>query len=244
MVALLHSIALVSFTIALGTGCRPAEKEFEDKRGANRFISLTGEASYLPYARDEVLDPEAFDDVLEGEPLPEGTEPDAEGSDAETDPATETEDTTEDTTDSDGKLTKICADLVGVSVKKVKIAGNQPSVSMRSGEAVAVKLTGNKAFLSLNLIGGRENGIEGICVFLAGNQAEAMITTNVNVGTLVYIGRGNRTKGQVTIGEGYQLQRSYVDLSGNQSQLSIDGDGQYFCPVPRQSGHDTSFTCQ
>lgn len=140
---------------------------------------------------------------------------------------------------------KACAEILGVPVTQVHLVSQESDITVQQNGVIAVKLTGNKSRLNLNLAGTAEGAkVKGVCLFLAGNQSTADVKVGLEVGTLVYVGRGNQSQGTVTVAEAGVIQKLAGDLSGNQSRLSITGAGDHPCEKVRTRGNDSSFVCQ
>jgi hypothetical protein len=137
-----------------------------------------------------------------------------------------------------------CATLNGVSAESIKLAGNQTQISVSSASVVAVKLTGNESRLSLEIKGSAKSRIGAICIFLAGNQTDALIQNHIQIGRLVYVGRGNQSHTEFLTVEGASLQDVIGDLAGNQAGLSISGEGEFSCGHVRLKGRSSSYECR
>ena len=127
-----------------------------------------------------------------------------------------------------------CAQIFKTDESSVRVIdGGLGSSQQRisSTDVVMVKLTGNKSEYVLSLKGS-SSSLKGICLFVTGNQSQATISIEgASVGAIVYIGRGNQSRGQVTIDDGDDgdVGQLVVDLSGNQSSFTLDSDGGFDC---------------
>lgn len=140
---------------------------------------------------------------------------------------------------------KRCAKLSGVPVSYVKIAGSLNNIELHPASVVFLKVTGNLNRATLNLISNQENTMGGLCVFLAGNQAEVKVKTNIILEKLVYIGRGNESKGLFTIESTGNIQQSYIDLSGNQNAVYFNSENDDFtCPTAKVRGDALGVVCE
>jgi len=137
---------------------------------------------------------------------------------------------------------KACAKLNGVSVDRVKVTGNKSSASLTSNTVVAIKLSGNQTYLDLNLAG--RGSIAGMCIFVTGNQAIASVNTAVRLGNLIYIGRGNRSSGDIEVKASGEVSNIVADLRGNRASLSIHGEGIYNCNKANVIDKTGGFRCQ
>ena len=135
-----------------------------------------------------------------------------------------------------------CAKLNGVSKERVKVVGNQSSATITANSVLAIKVAGNRSDLSLSLGGSGE--IAAICLFVAGNQSRATIDVDVAMGNLIYVGRGNQSRGDVSVGQDGSLSNIVANLSGNQAALNVGGTGSYSCAKAVVKGNRSSMTCQ
>jgi len=207
--------------------------------------------------------PEAIDvasafDSLDGEPLPINLQTNAVGKDdanvgtsSDTEPLGNATATTQAGSEPLGPLTTeqpsaqelaACARLQGVAVGTIMIVGNQPDVKITQNAVAAIKLAGNKPHLELSLVGPESARIGGLCLFLAGNQAEAQVTLGVEAGRIIYIGRGNLSHSDISLTRA--LDFLAVDLAGNQASLHVSGSGSHPCPAARLSGNGSHFECE
>jgi hypothetical protein len=145
----------------------------------------------------------------------------------------------------EGEL-RACAKLQGVSVDRVKVAGNQNNMSLTSSSVAAIKITGNQNSVSLMLAGAADARLAGVCIFLAGNQARIDVDVGLNLERLVYVARGNQSHGELALSGNGTIGAMAVDLSGNGASLHISGDGAAsICDAAqvRQKGKGTKLLC-
>jgi hypothetical protein len=179
--------------------------------------------------------------VLESAPITAGGNPD----DAEVESnMIEVESNIADHEDPNPSEINACAELNGVKADSIRLVGNQTQLKISSASVIAIKLTGNQSTLSLELRGPAPTKIAGICVFLAGNESDALIVNHIQVGRLIYVGRGNQSHTEFLTIAGASLGDVVGDLSGNQAGLSISGDGEYNCGNVRLKGRSSTYACQ
>jgi hypothetical protein len=116
-----------------------------------------------------------------------------------------------------------CAKLHGAKESSVKIIGHKEQESITSDVITAVRLTGNHPTLTLNYgKAGELSKIAGVCIFAAGNQASATINlVGVTLGSVVFVGRGNKPIVTVNVDATSELTKIFADLRGNNSVLSV-----------------------
>ncbi len=139
-----------------------------------------------------------------------------------------------------------CAQEHGVAKDRIMIVGDRNSMSLTTDKVVAIKLAGNQAHLDLHLAakaGSETRRLAGLCLFLTGNQASATIQSDLDIGTLHYKGRGNRSRAVVFFAAGTALSKLDGDLGGNQAELVLDGPGHYPCQSVRVHGNASKFIC-
>jgi hypothetical protein len=143
----------------------------------------------------------------------------------------------------------LCAAHFGVSSQKVVVAGNQTTESRNIDDAsiVAVKLTGNKTELNLLIqsLNGN-NAMQGLCIFLAGNQTRVQVALETHLRGLVVYARGNQASAQINLGSSGSLGALYADLKGNEPQIAVQTNGQFACDssIVKTKGNGGSYTCQ
>ena len=125
----------------------------------------------------------------------------------------------------------------------IRVVGNRTVRTITAGSVIALKVTGNQTRAVVSLGDDSERRVAGICLFVSGNQGDVELKAGLKVGRLVYIGRGNETKGQVTFFGSGQLDQLAVDLSGNRSSLALSGLGTRSGDAVRLSGHQASYSC-
>jgi hypothetical protein len=143
----------------------------------------------------------------------------------------------------DGEDRSACAKEFGVSAERIHIAGQHNDVTIATGSVVYIKVTGNQNTVTLNLEGDDGARIEGLCIFLAGNQPEIKVNANVAIGRIVYIGRGNQSHGSINVAAGCSVDDVQADLAGNQSQLVVEGDGDFKCTNGKSKGNKPDLRC-
>lgn len=136
---------------------------------------------------------------------------------------------------------KACARIAGVAESRLKVAGSQKDVTVSATDILVAKITGNQNRLALNFRGEAGMRLAGICVFLAGNQAEVEIKSNLIIGRILYTARGNQSTGLIVAEEAGNVEEMIVDLGGNGASLNVAGVAS--CPAPRLKGNSASFKC-
>lgn len=134
---------------------------------------------------------------------------------------------------------QICASKLGISSDRLHIAGSSKLESMSINKGLVAKVTGNQNRLNLNISG--EGKIPGVCVFLAGNKNELHLKTQLSLANILLISRGNQSKAYIQVEKGSSVDSINWDARGNQASLSIQGEGDYPCPV---SGFQGQLSCE
>lgn len=137
----------------------------------------------------------------------------------------------------------LCAKLTGVDAKQIHVMGNQTSKSITANSVIAARVTGNRSNLNLNLQGGEETYVRGLCLFVAGNQGSAKVNVGLHLGQLLYVGRGNRSRGEVYVAANGKIDQVVANLSGNATTLQVAGPGNYYCAASRVSGNSGGVSC-
>ena len=189
---------------------------------------------------DLVLDPTEDDGADSGG---DSGDPNQDGGNGDDTPPSESDNEASIPSESDIDL---CSRHFRVNSTKVKGVNfqNGSSLGVGDGEIMAIKLTGNQTRLDLNLVGNEDQIIRGICVFMAGNRSQLNLNAQIDLGGLVYYGRGNRSTGAINIAEGHRLTKLYVDLAGANPQLTLSGAGEYPCDPVRLRNKKAEFHCQ
>lgn len=143
---------------------------------------------------------------------------------------------------------RACAALQGVSEDKIMIVGHKGrEVKLEqatSTSVIAYKLVGDRPRLVLDLVGGPTASLGGLCLFLTAHQSQAQVSLDVNVGRLVYIGRGDQSKGIVEVKTNRKLSSLAADLAGNKPSLRLFGEGDYPCSIVKTRGNNPEFICR
>lgn len=135
----------------------------------------------------------------------------------------------------------LCSHLFrGQAKKLVVISADEKNTALEldATTALAIKVSGNQKALSLNL-----SGIErmaGICIIATGNQPKISIVTDVSVGKLAYIGRGNLSDGRIIFQNDRTLDTSYIELKGNGQNLTLEGVESSHCDAAVVKGNSAN----
>lgn len=136
-----------------------------------------------------------------------------------------------------------CGKLAHVKAEQVLEVGDSDA-SIKPGSVVALRLTGNMPSLKLNLVSKEKVSVGAVCLFLAGNQAKVdVVLSNVELGKLIYVGRGNQPIVSATVDETSAIKTIEADLAGNQAKLVVGGAGSFPCEKARLRGNKTEFVC-
>ncbi len=134
-----------------------------------------------------------------------------------------------------------CSKITGASVSSIRLTGKNTARKITSSDVLAIKLAGSRSDLDLSLAGA--SSIRGLCLFLAGNESRATVNVGVHLGSLVYIGRGNRSSANIVIEQGGSLGALAGDLNGNSANLSIFGGEDFPCETVLQRNSKSNFQC-
>jgi hypothetical protein len=125
------------------------------------------------------------------------------------------------------------------NIKRIIVAGSKKQINVDADSVLAIRITGNQNRVDIKTLS--EANIGGLCFFLAGNQSQMSLTIDqASVGALFYRARGNQTSGEVLVNKDAKLNHTKVDLGGNNTKLSISGDGDYSCPSIKQKNGKAS----
>jgi hypothetical protein len=147
----------------------------------------------------------------------------------------------------DESFTERCTTMSGAPARFLVIHGTHSNQEIRLEGVVALKIVGDQANVRLRL-DGSQSYVKALCVWMAGNESTLKADVHTNVGSLLYVGRGNETTSQIIVGSFGSISKSLsVDLGGTNTQLTIvqkDG-GSCIKPDPLiLSGKDALFTLQ
>jgi hypothetical protein len=92
---------------------------------------------------------------------------------------------------------------------------------------IGVRLSGNKQKFELNVSGVER--LAGVCILATGNQPKVSIVSDVDLGFLVYMGRGNQSQGSIVLSNNHKLETSFIELKGNGNTLSLTGVASTHC---------------
>ena len=116
---------------------------------------------------------------------------------------------------------------------------------IKESEVIALKINGNQESLVIDLVAEQSDRLQGVCLFLAGNQASLTLNVGIDLQRFVFIGRGNKSRGLVSVKEGASIHSLKADLKGNQTELHLEGDGDYPCePEQEKRGNARGYSCQ
>lgn len=123
-----------------------------------------------------------------------------------------------------------CAAAAGINKTRVKVSGNQKSLTMVPGDAFALKVTGNQNVVNLKMTGDAPGArVSAICLFLAGNQSHVTMDIGVSVGKIFIKARGNKALVEGAISKDGVIENLQVDANGNQPSIVLKGEGTYPC---------------
>ncbi|MBC7658697.1 MAG: hypothetical protein H7249_03230 [Chitinophagaceae bacterium] len=133
-----------------------------------------------------------------------------------------------------------CAKLAGVSSDQVKVNGSVKDIKLTSQQPLALKVTGNKNLVTLNLATqAPATQVKAICLFLAGNQNSVNILVGIHVGAIFVKARGHLAKVEIQTTKDSVIESIDMDAQGNGGSLSIAGEGSFPC-----DGLNPSIICQ
>lgn len=92
---------------------------------------------------------------------------------------------------------------------------------------IAVRLSGNQQKFELNISGVER--VAGVCILATGNQPKVSIVSDVDLGYLLYMGRGNQSAGSIVLSNSHKLEASFIELKGNGNTLNLDGVATTHC---------------
>ncbi len=92
---------------------------------------------------------------------------------------------------------------------------------------IAVRLSGNQQNFELNISGVER--VAGVCILATGNQPKVSIVSDVDLGYLLYMGRGNKSAGSIVLSNSHKLESSFIELKGNGNTINLDGVAQTHC---------------
>jgi hypothetical protein len=155
--------------------------------------------------------------------------------------------TTNDTNSLNRQEQRLCARLQGVETDDVQLADQPANIQLTEESIYGFKILGNQSILDIQMIGLQDHKTQGICVFLAGNQPEAMIQIDqITVSRLIIIARGNQAKATINYLNGGSTDQQMIDMSGNRASVAITGANPLTCQetLLRRQGENTEFSCQ
>lgn len=147
--------------------------------------------------------------------------------------------------DADKALAKACAPhFRGIGSKIKVLSADRPnaSVTISPDTVIAFHLRGNNDRIELNL--GASEGIAGLCLILNGSESQAIVNSASGFQKLVYVGRGNMSKTQLSMLDGAGIGAMNIELSGNQPKLEIRGVAEGGCSAAKVKGNAASLICK
>ena len=137
-----------------------------------------------------------------------------------------------------------CAAHFGGEDDDVKEVSDSGKYSIHDNDIIAIRVTGNGPDLEVDIGDDDRVHIRGVCIFVAGNQSTVRVNMKSDCGGLLYKGRGNQSRGIVTVAKDRDLDRVNGSLAGNQSYLEVGGEGRYPQGDVEQSGHGSNYVCR
>jgi hypothetical protein len=118
--------------------------------------------------------------------------------------------------------------LKGFASKVLVISAEDALSSLNIGPdtALAIRLSGNRASLSLTL--GVGQPLAGICFVMRGHESFAQLTTASDVKKLVYLAAGDESKGDIQL-NGAALGEARIELTGHAPSLNLQGVDSEVC---------------
>jgi hypothetical protein len=136
-----------------------------------------------------------------------------------------------------------CGKIIGVDQSQIiHISGNLSQINIRPTSVIALKINGNLSKVSLDL-SKTTGSIQGICLFLAGNQPNLDLDLGVTVGRLLYVARGNRSLSSIRLEASGDIRSSFFDLRGNSPSVVLSGASNLLCSAAAVFGDRGLFTC-
>lgn len=138
-----------------------------------------------------------------------------------------------------------CAANLGLKdASRIHLVNSQSQVTLtRPGDAILVKLSGNRTSLDLNIASvgshGEEGGqkLAGVCVVLRGNQSKISVKVNAIMGAIDIDARGNMSRAHIEIAANASVQSIRADLGGNDARVEIVDQSSAGCQqVEAQNG--------
>lgn len=144
---------------------------------------------------------------------------------------------------SDEQTMQLCSNLFQGKAKYIKLIRSTDSASAiqaNSETVIAVRLSGNQTKFGLN-VGGSQK-LAGLCIVAVGNMPTTDISSSVNMGQIVYVGRGNQSQASFAFSNA-TLDTAYVNLKGNSHLVSFDGVGASVCSSLDQNQGKSTIDC-
>ena len=144
----------------------------------------------------------------------------------------------------DEQTMKLCSELFKGKAKYIKMIHSPDSVATlqaNSKTVIAVRLSGNQAKFDLN-VGGSQK-LAGLCILATGNMPSTKISSSVDMGQIVYVGRGNQSRASFAFNAS-KLDSAYVNLKGNSHKVNFEGVGAAVCSTLELSQGKSTVTCK
>lgn len=121
------------------------------------------------------------------------------------------------------------SDCSGKMKGKTMVTGNKSKMEIEKSDTLVLKVAGNQADVKVKLKSDTNATLEGLCLFVTGNQAHVSIVIETGVKGFYVKMRGNKAKVDISVAEGDELSELNRDLNGNDPSLVISGAGKYDC---------------
>lgn len=231
---------------ACGEGAVPFKDvetgRYEIKIGSGADAEDPSSSSFpIESGTSEMSDPSEYGEVVEAALKDDGTLADDDGDEDEENSSDAADDESSakgasaahesSTQDSENKKTaSLCGKMFAGKAKKVVVVAASAlneTLNLDAETVLAARLSGNQESLSLAISG--IESMAGICILATGNQPKITIQSDINIGQLVYLARGNQSKGVITFTNDHKLESSFIELKGNGHALSFVGADAAHC---------------
>ncbi len=135
----------------------------------------------------------------------------------------------------------ICAETLGLPLARVKTLGVDAGLDLKADDILVLSVSGSQRLLEFHLEKLKDGTpLAGLCVFVGGNQNLLKLEIDAAVEHVAVMARGNQSRLHFMVNAGGQLKD--IRLEGNKSIMTIDGPGDYLCPVLPENSFDRGLT--
>jgi hypothetical protein len=137
-----------------------------------------------------------------------------------------------------------CAALAG-DAARLSVIANKSDVTLATETSMLLYVKGNKSRTHLRVQGKDANQIlEAVCLIIRGNKAAIDVEIATHVRKVLYLGKGNKSQGNIVVQANGRVDDLQVELKGNKATILVSGEGNFSCSQVSVKGNKADAECR